>query len=275
MSNGSPCWQLGSSLVVEAPKDSPLAAALRTVFAALEVSTVAPQARRVRLDLVSDPEQGLLLTADGLAVTRVRAPEYLPSLLEGSVGALAVQSRPDCLVFHAGCVALDQRAFMLLGGKGSGKSTLALWLARSGADYFADEHVFVRIRDLRLLAFPKAATIKKGSAALFEGGWSCPDAVRGPLRYILPATAARPGAEADLRFIALPRYDAEAENALTPLQPHETALMLVQQCFGGLGRSPDAIRAVADLARRPAYLLEYRDAAWAELTLRKLAGEFQ
>jgi hypothetical protein len=266
-------WRLGPHLFVQTPSPSPLASAMRTVFAALETDAAPPDARVVTLDLATPDGDHMSLLADGVPITRIRSPDHLPSMLEGSLGGLAVQSRADCLVFHAGCVLLGGQSVLLLGGKGSGKSTLSLWLARQGARYFADEHVFVRLSDRRVEAFPKAATIKRGAASLFEEGPVYPDAVRGPLRYILPPHVARPGEETSISLIILPRYDGEAENASTPLQAHETALMFVQQCFGGLGRSPEALRAVAELARHPASLLDYRDLAWAEQAIRRFLTE--
>ena len=263
-------WRLGPDLCVQIPFVSPLQSAMNVVFEGLKTTEPPVDAHSVLLDILSVPNGEMVLSANGAPVTRVRSTEYLPAMLEGSVGGLAVHARPECLVFHAGLVVLDGRSVLLLGGKGSGKSTLSLWLARHGAKYFADEQVFIRLSDHRLEAFPKAATIKQGAASLFPDGVKHPDVVRGPLRYILPSDPARPGEETALDLIVLPRFDADSDGSVTRLEPHEVALMFVQQCFGGLGRDPRAIHTIANLSEKPAHLIEFRDCAGAEQEIRKL-----
>ena len=53
---------------------------------------------------------------------------------------------------HASCVAVDDRAVLILGPSGSGKSSLALRLIACGATLVADDWTDLFLRDGRLMA---------------------------------------------------------------------------------------------------------------------------
>lgn len=57
---------------------------------------------------------------------------------------------------HASCVALDNRAILLIGASGSGKSDLAIRLIDRGWSLVADDYVQLTPIDGRLLASPPA-----------------------------------------------------------------------------------------------------------------------
>lgn len=75
-------------------------------------------------------------------------PILLRLYLLGSVlGALLHQR--GVLPLHAGAVALEGRAFALVGGSGAGKSTLTALLATAGAAYLADDVCPIGARDVQ------------------------------------------------------------------------------------------------------------------------------
>jgi serine kinase of HPr protein (carbohydrate metabolism regulator) len=58
------------------------------------------------------------------------------------------------LVVQAGCVAIDERAVLIMGEPGLGKSSLALALIDRGAVLVGDDGVSLDVADGRLLASP-------------------------------------------------------------------------------------------------------------------------
>ena len=59
-------------------------------------------------------------------------------------------------VLHGTCVAVADRAVLLLGASGSGKSSIALELIAHGAELVADDRVYLSAEGARLLARAKA-----------------------------------------------------------------------------------------------------------------------
>jgi hypothetical protein len=270
-------WRLGPEATITA-HDGPIARAIDEVFAAFSIDGDSLPARHaVRLSL----DDTLTLRADGAAIVRLGSEAGLAPLLEGSLLGLAVRTRRDAVPLHAASLSIDGRTLLLIGQKGSGKSTLALWLAEhAGAIYRGDEITFVRFSDRRLDVFPKAATLKSGSFELFDFAGSAPihhDPVRGPVRYRLPASAVKAGSDehlAPLSLIVLPHYTPDVTlPQVTRLTPPETALELVQQCFGGLERDPLTLGVVAALAATPAFAVEFSAARDAETAIRQILAE--
>lgn len=261
MTEPTRAWQLAPDHFVSAPPDTPLARALDLVFGRLRVEAAAAGAACTRLDAVALENGEWLLLVESMPLVRARTARHLPPVVEGALSALAVRVRPDCAVFHAGCVEANGKPVLILGGKGSGKSTLSLWLAARGASYHGDEMAFVRLDDHAVLGFPKAATIKEPSFPLFDEAETFIDPVRGNLRYLQPGdTTPLLHAVPGINRIIVPRFDPSARLEVTPLATHETALMLVQQCFGSLARHPRVLDAVTRLAAVPAALVEYANA---------------
>lgn len=267
-------WQLGPGFFVSAPDGTPLSAATDLVFGRMLATRPAPEtALQVRLD-ARRVGVGWQVCLDDLPVVRASSDNNLPPVVEGTMTACAVRTRTDSAAFHAGLVEIDGRAVMLPGEKGSGKSTLALWLAQHGAKYLSDEVVFVRFDDRRVEGFPKAATLKEGSFPLFSEAptWYAP--LRGMVRYYDPPSWLPPfHALPRVDLIVVPRYQPASGPTITPLAPHETALVLAQVCFGGLGRDPRILGVAAELASVPARLLEYPSAEAAGRALAALIEE--
>lgn len=211
------------------------------------------------------------LFANGLPIFSVKHENELAPMLEGTLVGYAVRTRNDCAVFHAATVAVDGRCILMPGGKGSGKSTLALTLGREGARYFGDELAFVRFDDQKLEAFPKAVTLKQGSFPFAPDAMTHQDRVRGPIRYQSPPSSAGLGEQASVGLILFPRYlPGASELRITELEPHEVALELIQQCFGGLERDSRMMEIVAALSKTPAYAISFSEGTDVFKILREL-----
>ncbi len=248
-------WWLGDEFSVAAPKNELLSDALDTVFGQM-AAYAAGECARSHLDLdYQKTVGGFQLLANGEPMVRTTSESELAPLLEGMLLGYAVRTRRDCTPFHAATVALRGQGVLLLGPKGRGKSTLALSLAEEGAMFLGDEVAFVHHNTLALHAFPKAGTLKRGSFALFPKSRTFLDPIRGPVRYHLPRHVANLVDPAfPIRLIVAPEYrGSEKEGKLEPLPPEKLALLLVEQCFGGLERSVEALNVVARLSTCAAY----------------------
>jgi predicted ATPase len=85
----------------------------------------------------------------------------LLSVLAGTVGLVEL---------HASCVAIDERALLLVGPSGSGKSTLAMAMTEAGFKLVSDDRIFCSLRRGKLLAWGMRRPLKlrREAAAWFQ-----------------------------------------------------------------------------------------------------------
>lgn len=86
--------------------------------------------------------------------------------------------------FHAGAVAENGRAVMVIGEKGAGKTTSMAWLARQGFDIVADDLVVVE-DGARALAGPRCLDLRAGGRDLLGLAGSTTEVVREGDRFRL------------------------------------------------------------------------------------------
>jgi hypothetical protein len=258
-------WQLAPGVAVRTSAGTPEAEALAAVFPAFEIAD-ATGAPRLSTRVVGDG--ALRVSLDGLALFTARPDELAPALEAAMVGWM-VRTRAGVVPLHASAVRWADTAVLFLGDKGSGKSTLAAQLGVT-LPYLGDEVALVRIDDLVLVPFPKAATIKAGAFGVMPAARDWRDPLRGPVRYHAPAATSR--AEARVGALVWPRWSATAARELTPLEPAETAVRLIHQSFGGLERDPRTLDTVVALAALPAYDLAYSSVTTARTMLEGALG---
>ena len=90
----------------------------------------------------------------------------LEEALTRRVNRLVLDAEPDRLHLHAGAVARDGHAVLVVGPSGSGKSTLVAGLVAAGWQLLSDEQLGV-LTDGRLVAFPRPITLRRASWPLF------------------------------------------------------------------------------------------------------------
>ncbi len=233
--------------------------ALLTVFpvAVLEpAGEASPDA--LALEVESAESGRLRVRLAGQPILHLESAAHLAPLLETSLFPHVLRRNPDRIALHAAAVEWRGNVLLLPGGKGSGKSTLSLGLSCRGAEYLSDELTWLLPNRCEVVPFPKAATVKAGSFDLFAPAPEHPDPARGALRYILPKVHADASdAPRPVRAILFPCFNAGAHFEAIPLHPEETALGLVQFCYGGLVRHPDSVATLARLSARPAWALVY------------------
>lgn len=186
--------------------------------------------------------------------------DQLVPAAESLVSHLFARAQRSACVFHMAMVEWRGVGVIIPGERGSGKSTLALKLAEMGAKYYGDDLLLVDPRTQQVQAFPKAVTLKPGSFRLFEEVPTYSDPLRGAVRYVLPKTAGRFNLPlSQVKLLLFPDCHRAVTPLLAPLESGWVALALVQQLFGGVDGRPSALKLVADLAQRPAYVIASAD----------------
>lgn len=118
-----------------------------------------PQGIHVRFPDLAD----FLVTPDGREVHATPAPELDVATLEHLQLsqllplALSAQGMP---VFHASCVAMDDKAVAFLGESGRGKSTLALHLSLQGAPLITDDALVLQRAGNRYQVQPSHPSVR-------------------------------------------------------------------------------------------------------------------
>ncbi len=173
------------------------------------------------------------------------------------VNRSAAEAGGEHLLFHAGAIEADGVGILLPGASGSGKSTLVAGLVRHGLGYLTDELVAVHLGNGQLVPYPKPITVKAGSFGVLADM----DPDRGSVSGHRPwagqewqvavgdvvgrriGTACLPG------FVVLPRYDASAETALTPLSDTDAFFALALHAVNLIPHGSDGTRVLGQIAK--------------------------
>ena len=173
------------------------------------------------------------------------------------VNRSAAEAGGDHLLFHAGAIEADGVGVLLPGASGSGKSTLVAGLVRHGFGYLTDELVAVHMGNGQLLPYPKPITVKPGSFGVL--GDMDPDLRSAPGHRpwageewqvaVGDGVGRRIGAACVPGFVVLPRYDAGAETALTPLSDTDAFFALALHAVNLIPHGSDGTRTLGQLAK--------------------------
>ncbi len=138
---------------------------------------------------------------------------------------------------HSAVVVRSSRAILLVGDPWAGKTTLTLRLVEKDCSYFSDDAAPIRLRDGRVVPFPKPIGIKQQSWEEMKGYWKpLPAWLPAPAdSFLLPAaTLVDPRAtEAVIGFLVFLSFEPTREQHLRPLSPAE-ALALSGRHVRGL-----------------------------------------
>ena len=253
-----PAWWLGPDLSVST-SSTRIASAAAPVFSAVTLPKDPSSALRLD-EVLPQQEHGVGIALDGHPLARCADDASLVFFLESLLTHLATHGNRSSLVVHAGLVRWRDRTIMLPGERGSGKSTTSLWLSRRGGEYLGDDLCFVEPETLTVRGLAKAATLKRGSFALYPESTTFTDPLRGPVRYFLPPRI-RPldAAPVHIDRIVFPRYEPDAPTRAEPVSRPLAALALIQQSYGGGEWGERALRMAGRIAERPAHLIRYRN----------------
>lgn len=181
------------------------------------------------------------------------------------------------LVLHAAAVAHGGSGVVLPGPSGAGKSTLTAALVRAGFGYLSDELVGVEVGSGRLLPYPRALTVKRGSFGVLAdlGGAAGDDAATADAWHVAP-DAVRPGAASGPcppTAVVVPRYTPGAAASVLPLSTDRTFLALATSAVNLPAHGAAGTRVLARLAGTcPGYELVFADLAEAVRVLDEVLG---
>jgi hypothetical protein len=194
---------------------------------------------------------------DGEAVARGQRPGDALGWVVWDVNRAAAEAGGDHLLFHAGAIEADGTGVLLPGASGSGKSTLVAGLVRGGLGYLTDELAALNMATGRLVPYAKPITVKPGSFAVLSDmgpdvGLEC-----GHGRWtghewqvaVGDGTGRRIGRSCVPRFVVVPRYDAAAATALTPLSDTEAFFALAVNAVNLIPHGSEGTRALGRLAK--------------------------
>ncbi len=182
----------------------------------------------------SDAAPGTVdVTRDGHVIAHGQRPGDAVGWVVWDVNRAAADESGGHLLLHAGALEACGIGVLVPGASGSGKSTLVAGLVRAGFSYLTDELAALDMASGQLLPYPKPITVKPGSFTVLRD--MDPDlgdptgGPRGGEEWQVPvgeAAGRRIGRPCPPRFVVVPRYDADAETALSPLTDTEAFFAL-------------------------------------------------
>lgn len=181
--------------------------------------------------------------------TTVRATPMLPLL------NIALRGK-DTFVIHAGAVATEAGAALLIGKGGSGKSTTSLLSLQAGLHFLADDYCAIRATEP-----PTVHSLYASAKVHFDNAFRLPfirwdrtpEYDKG-YAWLAPTFADRLRTHAPVRALLHPAVSDELK--LEPLRSHEALMTLAPNTILQLQSDAGAFAAMAHLTRRvPSYRL--------------------
>lgn len=175
----------------------------------------------------------------------------------------AVQSAAKHYIFHAGAVALEDRAVLLPAPSFSGKSTLTVALAQRGFGILSDEVGAVEMANGRLVGFPRSLSLRPGVLPVLGLPYSVGSCFEKNGSRIVRAQelGLHRKLGARLRLIVVPQFARDSVTELEPLRPGQTVMALMKTSCSQSRFKVTGFDFVMELARRlPCFRLRYSDA---------------
>jgi hypothetical protein len=185
----------------------------------------------------------------------------------------------DCLaVFHAGACGSNSRCAIFPAGTQSGKTTLAAVLMKMGLTFYSDDSVLLERYTLSVPAMPFALMVREGSWDLLSPRF--PELQDAPVvsrygqqvRFLRPVGMKQDGHCEQVGAIVFVRYEPDAANEISSLDPLQTLLRLQESGFWvahdeqSIGDFLTWIRSTA------AFTLNYSDVDHAASIIRRLVA---
>jgi hypothetical protein len=183
----------------------------------------------------------------------------------------------DCLaVFHAGACGSDSRCVIFPAGTQSGKTTLAAVLMKTGMTFYSDDSVLLERDTLSVPAMPFALMVREGSWDVLSPRF--PELQDAPVvsrygqrvRFLSPVGTKQHSHCKQVGAIVFARFDPDAANEISPLDPLQTLLRLQESGFW-VAHDEQSIRAfLAWIQSTPTFTLSYSDVDEAASIIRRL-----
>jgi hypothetical protein len=186
------------------------------------------------------------------------------------------------LVFHGAVLEGQGGAVLLPAPAGSGKSTLCAALMQRGWRLLSDELVLYEPTTGWIRPLARPVSLKNASIDLMRGfapqayiSAPMPDTAKGAVAHMKPSALSvhevdRPAVP---RWVIFPRFRPAVPTALTPMEPAEVFMGLVENEFNYSLLRRQGFRALADLVDAvDGYRLEYSDLDHVTGELERLTG---
>jgi hypothetical protein len=193
--------------------------------------------------------------------------QRLVPLVHGILASLALRNHSYLLAVHAGGVAWDDRAMLLVGKSQSGKTVLTGAMIGEGWDYLSDDMILIGRDGFYAQAVPSSLTVKPGGWELLASRFPGRDAPRQHLRadgktvaYLPPPTPQRGfNVPRLVRWVVFPSRDPGSPSGVRALRPLEGLQRLLNHCCGiPSALLPEDIRRMIEASA---------DIRWFEMTL--------
>jgi len=217
--------------------DQKLEEIVHPILAHLELPGPAPGA--LQLDVVSMGEEWRVLQGTTV-LGSCRSLQSLAPMVQGIVATLALRRHRFLFALHAGGVALDDRAMLLVGRSRSGKTVLTAAMLALGWEYLSDDMILMERDGLRALAMPCSLGIKQGGWELLSSRFPRLVPPTPHLRadgelvsYLSPPSSRRSFyAPRTVRWIMFPTLSLGTPGSVRPLPRLEGLQRLMRNCCG-------------------------------------------
>ncbi len=184
------------------------------------------------------------------------------------------------LIFHAGTIEKNGKVIMMPAEQGSGKSTLTAAMVYSGWRLFSDELALISLDDELVYPCTRPINLKNNSINVIKNyvdnavfSTIAKDTHKGTVALLKPPTDSvkRMHEPAPLHCIVFPKYVANVEAKLTPINQIDTFQQLIEHSFNYHILGQEGFQLIASLLKNvTCYQFEYSDFAEAKELLSSL-----
>lgn len=185
----------------------------------------------------------------------------------------------NCLaIFHAGACGSDSRCVLFPASTHSGKTTLAAVLMKMGLTFYGDDSVLLEADTLSVPVMPFALTVREGSWDVLNPRF--PELQAAPVvsrygqrvRFLAPLGMKQEGHCERVGAIVFSRFDQDAANEISSLDPLQTLLRLQQSGFWVAHDERSISAFLAWIQSTASFTMRYSDVDQAASIIRRLIG---
>jgi len=202
------------------------------------------------------------------------------AMLEWGMNWCITTQAHQFLIFHAGTIEKNNKVIIMPAEQGSGKSTLTAAMVYSGWRLFSDELALISVTDELVYPCTRPINLKNNSINVIDNfvdnavfSTIAKDTHKGTVALLKPpkASVERMFEPAPLHCIVFPKYVANSEAKLTPINQIDTFQQLIQHSFNYHILGEQGFHLIASLLKNVAcYQFEYSDFEQAKKLLSSL-----
>jgi hypothetical protein len=210
---------------------------LHPILAHLQVQE--PARNAICLTITRVGQEWRILQGSGV-LGACRDLERLAPLVHGILASLALRRQNYLLALHAGGVARDNQALLLVGKSRSGKTVLTGAMLGEGWDYLSDDMILIERGSLNAKGVPSSLTVKPGGWELLAPRYPNREPPRQHLRadgqvvgYLSPPAPLQSfSLPRAVQWIVFPVRGSNTPDGLQSLNPLEGLQRLMNHCCG-------------------------------------------